>query len=74
VDETGLARTYDFELKWDREPGTFSPGSGIPPSPADGSRPSIFKALEDQLGLRLVPVRGPIKGIVIDHIERPSPN
>jgi bla regulator protein BlaR1 len=74
VDKTGLTRTYDFELKWDREPGTFSPGSGIPLSPADGSRPPIFKALEDQLGLRLVPVRGPLKGIVIDHIERPSPN
>jgi uncharacterized protein (TIGR03435 family) len=74
VDKTGLTGNYDFELKWDRDPN-FIPGAApLAPSPADGSRPSIFKALEVQLGLKLVPVRTPIKGIVIDHIEQPSPN
>jgi uncharacterized protein (TIGR03435 family) len=74
VDKTGLTGNYDFELKWDRDPN-FLPGAApLAPSPVDGSRPSIFKALEEQLGLKLVPVRFPIEGIVIDHIEQPSPN
>lgn len=74
VDKTGLTRNYDFELKWERDANLIPGAITIPPSPVDGSRPSIFKALEEQLGLKLVPVRVPIKGIVLDHIQRPSPN
>lgn len=74
VDKTGLSGTYDFELKWEREPGFAQGSTPLTPSPVDGSRPSIFKALEEQIGLKLVPIRAPIPGIVIDHIERPSPN
>jgi len=74
VNKTSLTENYDFELKWERDPN-FIPGAApLAPSPVDGSRPSIFLALEEQLGLKLVPVRMPIKGIVIDHIERPEPN
>jgi uncharacterized protein (TIGR03435 family) len=36
--------------------------------------PDFFEALQKQLGLKLVPSKGPVEVIVIDHIERPSPN
>jgi uncharacterized protein (TIGR03435 family) len=67
VDKTGLGdEKYDFDLKW-------SNGDEQPGDPAEG-RPTLFKALEEQLGLKLVPAKGPVKSLVIDHIERPSPN
>jgi uncharacterized protein (TIGR03435 family) len=77
VDKTGLKGRYDFELKWERTPETMSPPGTtmVPAAPAgESARPSIFKALEEQLGLKLVPVRAPMEGIVIDHIEKPSAN
>lgn len=63
VDKTGLEGNYDFTLEW-------------APDGADASdtRPSIFTALEEQLGLKLVPAKGPVDVIVVDHIERPTAN
>jgi uncharacterized protein (TIGR03435 family) len=43
------------------------------PAPAS-SDPSLFTALQDQLGLKLVSQKEPVEVIVIDHIEQPSPN
>lgn len=77
VDKTGLAGRYDFELKWERSPETIlPPGTSSVPSQPSGemSRPSLFTALREQLGLRMVPVKAPLESIVIDHIEKPSPN
>lgn len=74
VDKTGLTENYDFELKWERESSPMPGSALLAPSPVDGSWPSIFKALEEQIGLKLVPTRMPIQRIVIDHIEHPSPN
>ncbi|MGA8288608.1 MAG: TIGR03435 family protein, partial [Acidobacteriaceae bacterium] len=64
VDETGLTGQYDFTLKWtpDEQRGTTDAG------------PSIFTALQEQLGLKLISTKGPVDTIVVDHIERPSPN
>ena len=75
-DRTGLSGTYDFELKWERDPETFrSSGFSNVPSPSDQmSRPSIFRALQEELGLKLVATKAPLQSIVIDHIEKPSPN
>lgn len=68
VDKTGLAdRKFDFELKWTPE----NQRNGLDAADAG---PSIFTALEEQLGLKLVPAKGPVQVLVIDHIERPSPN
>ena len=59
VDKTGLLGTYDFAFRW-------SPGK------VDG--PSLFTALEEQLGLKLDSTRGLVDTLVIDHIERPTGN
>ena len=63
VDKTGLAGGYDFALE-------FAPEG----ADASDTRPSVFAALEEQLGLKLVPSKGPVDVIVIDHIERPTAN
>jgi bla regulator protein blaR1 len=77
VDKTGLTGKYDFELKWDRNPATMPPAgtSVVPAAPSeDASRASIFTALQEQLGLKLIPIKSQLESIVIDHIEKPSAN
>jgi uncharacterized protein (TIGR03435 family) len=69
VDRTGLTGTYDITLD-------FSNGLSVIAGPSDGesSFPSIFKALQEQLGLKLESTNGPVDVLVIDHVEEPSPN
>jgi uncharacterized protein (TIGR03435 family) len=64
VDKTGLTGRYDMRLRWTPASKQESADSG----------PSIFTALEEQLGLKLVPAKGPVDTVVIDHVERPSAN
>jgi bla regulator protein BlaR1 len=75
VDKTGLAGKYDFTLNWtpdeSNDPNFFPSSTGQPPDPAG---PSIFAALQEQLGLKLEAGKGPVQVIVIDHIEKPSGN
>ncbi len=68
VDKTGLPGRYDFSLRW-------SPTSDLANTQApDPSAPSIFTALQEQLGLKLEPMKYPIDTIVVDHVELPSEN
>ena len=67
VDETGLKNSYDFTFK-------FAPELPLDVPKENLDLPSIFDALRDQLGLRLVAKNGPVESYVIDHIERPSEN
>jgi uncharacterized protein (TIGR03435 family) len=71
LDKTGLTGNYDLTLKWtpDQAAGTASPGAD-----SDASGPSIFTALEEQLGLKLESRKAPTETLVIDQIERPSEN
>ena len=64
IDDTGLTGFYDIALKWtpDEELANGAPGS------------SLFTALEEQLGLKLVSKKAPVDVIVVDHVERPSEN
>jgi len=80
LDKSGLTGKYDFTLQWtpeeNRAPmfkGTRDGGQG-PDSPPDSSGPSIFTAIQEQLGLRLESQKGPVEVLVIDHVERPSEN
>ena len=74
IDETGLSGEWDWDLEW-------SPGPSEPVSPGDitaalapSDGPSIFAAVQEQLGLRLESGHAPLDVLVIDAIERPSPN
>jgi len=74
VDKTGLTGTYDISLKWTplQTGAAAGGGSGSPPSP--DAPPDIFTAIQEQLGLKLVPTKGQGQVLVIDHIEQPSAN
>ena len=80
IDKTGLKGEYDFKLKWTPEPGEEGLESlGLPPvppspQPADTNGPSIFTAVQEQLGLKLESTKGPVDVLVIDHAEKPSEN
>ena len=64
IDKTGLGtKTFWYKLKW-----TSDSQSGVA-----GGAPSISTALEEQLGLKLVPATDPVDILVIDHIEKPTP-
>ena len=80
VDKTGLTGKYDITFDYSPEQDQ----SGAPPNemrngaaptlPDPNAPPSLSVAIQEQLGLRLVPQKGPVEVIVIDHIERPSEN
>jgi uncharacterized protein (TIGR03435 family) len=74
VDKTGLTDRFDLDLEWtpDQLPpeGTLPPG--VPRAPVDG--PSLFTAVQEQLGLKLDSQRGPVDVLVIDSAERPTPD
>jgi bla regulator protein blaR1 len=82
IDKTGLTGKYDFTLQWSpdmNQPSTMTAGGagGQGPgaaAPADSSGPSIFTALEEQLGLKLESQKGPVDILVIAHVEEPSEN
>jgi len=62
VDKTGLQGKYDWTLTWDPDPN------------ADSTNPSLFTAVQEQLGLKLDPQKGPVETLVIDSVEKPSEN
>jgi uncharacterized protein (TIGR03435 family) len=67
IDQTGLTGRYGITLNWTDEDA---------PSPVSGGSngPSLFTAIQEQLGLKLVATKGPVPILVIDHAERPSEN
>jgi uncharacterized protein (TIGR03435 family) len=80
IDRTGLKGNFDFKLEWTPDPGQSGgpfgggpPGADAPPPP-DPNGPSIFTAVQEQLGLRLESQKGPVEMLVIDKVEKPSEN
>jgi uncharacterized protein (TIGR03435 family) len=80
LDKTGLTGKYDLELTWTPDQGAdpmFKGPDGLPQradAAPDSSGPSIFTALQEQLGLKLLSSKGSVETIVIDHVEMPSEN
>jgi uncharacterized protein (TIGR03435 family) len=72
-DRTGLTDRFDWILEAAADENTPGPAGAPPPSDVPRG-PAIPVALEEQLGLRLEPAQAPRDVIVIDHVERPSPN
>ena len=66
IDKTGLTGKYDFTLQ-------FTPDN-IPADSPNADGPTIFTAVQEQLGLKLESTKGPVKTLVIDHIDPPSDN
>ena len=64
VNRTGLTGSYDIKLEW-------SPDDGSAP---DSNAPGFFRAVQEQLGLKLVPAKEPLEVLVVDHVEQPSAN
>ena len=71
VDQTGLSGRYDFDLEWTPDENQF--GGNLPRS-VESTKPSLFAAMQEQLGLRLEATKGLIEALVIDRVERPSEN
>jgi bla regulator protein BlaR1 len=71
VNNTGLEGNYDFKLEWTPDPGPPAPDG----QPVDASLgPSLFAALQQQLGLRLEATKGPVDILIIDRVDKPSEN
>ena len=62
VDKTGLAGSYDLELEF------------TPDQSPDNIGPSLFTAMQEQLGLKLDSQRAPVEVVVIDRLEKPTPD
>jgi uncharacterized protein (TIGR03435 family) len=72
VDKTGLSARYDFDLDWAPDETQF--GGDVPSASAEAPSPPLFSAVQQQLGLRLVPTRGLVDALIVDKAERPSAN
>jgi uncharacterized protein (TIGR03435 family) len=76
VDKTGLTGSYDIDLQWtpDQLPWGLGgdPSAVALPPPLDPDRPSIFTALQEQLGFRLEAQKGPVEVLVIDQVGPPT--
>jgi uncharacterized protein (TIGR03435 family) len=79
IDKTGLTGSFDYKLDWspdDAPPAMAKAGDAAPVETAssENSGPSLFTALEEQLGLKLESSRGPVDVVVIDQLEQPTAN
>jgi uncharacterized protein (TIGR03435 family) len=76
-DHTGLTGRYDLKLDFSQVTAPAAPSAEATaptPTPTPEDYPDIFTALQQQLGLKLEPAKGPVETVVIDHMERPSEN
>jgi uncharacterized protein (TIGR03435 family) len=77
VDMTGIKGVFNLKLEWtpdDSQPAVKPGGNDEPVSLDKASGPSIFTAIQEQLGLRLEAQKAPVEKIIVDHAEKPSEN
>jgi uncharacterized protein (TIGR03435 family) len=68
IDRTGLTGTFDMELAWTPDTARPTDGGGA------GDNPSLFTAVQEQLGLKLDAQRGPVEFLIVDRVEQPTPD
>jgi uncharacterized protein (TIGR03435 family) len=71
IDKTGLTGIFDIHLEWTPDSVTVAPSG---PGEIDTAGPPILAALEEQLGLKVVADKGPVRVLAIDRVERPGEN
>jgi uncharacterized protein (TIGR03435 family) len=74
VDKTGLAGIYNITMTWTPDPDLEHTLTGDRPPASDVPGPSVFSAIQDQLGLKLVAGKGPVEVIAIDSVEKATAN
>jgi len=74
VDRTRLVGTFDYTLNWTPDQFQDRRASQDRERPLDPNGTSIFTAIQEQLGLKLESTRGPVDVLVIDHVEKPTPD
>ena len=72
LDRTGLTGNFDVELQWMPDLLPLGGDSSTNPAPPPPDGPSLFTALQEQLGLKLESTKGPVDVLVIDHVEKPT--
>lgn len=72
LDKTGLTGRYDIWLKWTPEEGSASMDKSADNGTAADAGPTLFTAVQEQLGLRLRASKDPVQTMVIDHLEMPD--
>jgi len=76
VDQTGLKDRYDFTMRWTPDESQY--GGRIPPPNTDSTAadapPPLFTAIQEQLGLKLDAMKAPAKVMVIESVQKPTPN
>jgi uncharacterized protein (TIGR03435 family) len=75
VDQTGITGKFDFTLTWTPDESQFrGMGVRVPPPPDTATAPSLFTAIQEQLGLRLESTKAPAEVLIIDRVEKPTEN
>jgi len=74
LDRTGLSGIFEIKAEWAPDPVARPAAPGKETAPDSALGPSIFTALQEQLGLRLESARGPVDMLVVDHLEMPTEN
>jgi uncharacterized protein (TIGR03435 family) len=81
IDRTGLTGRFDVRLEFVRDNIPAGPARlngvdvpSLPDPPADTAGPSIFTAVQEQLGLKLSPEKGSVEVLIVDHAEKATEN
>jgi uncharacterized protein (TIGR03435 family) len=81
IDKTGITGLYNISLTWSPDPNQQDftglpkpPGFPPPAQSGENTGPSIFTAIQEQLGLKLESDKGPVESFIIDSVEKPSEN
>lgn len=70
VNRTGLTGRYDFDLTWAQDETQYE--GALPKAPEDSQSPPLFTAVQEQLGLKLMPTKAMVSTMVVDAAERPT--